>query len=108
MSRLTRSTTTRFLKRFLKPCAIKPSISGAYGPRRTHFDLGFGAVLVEDGLDALLLAALDEAAGIPGHRRVLARSRRPGRWPSWGAPRGPRGPWLGRTLLRRPGTGTED
>src|ERR1700687_1599280 len=61
MSRLTRSTTSRFLNLFLRPWAIRPSISGTYGPIRAHLDLGFRAVLIEDGLDALLLAALDQA-----------------------------------------------
>src|SRR5713101_1425605 len=62
MSRLTRSTTSRFLKRFLKPWAIRPSISGTYGPGRPYLNFVFWAILVEDGLDALLLAPFDQAA----------------------------------------------
>src|SRR3974377_1778528 len=61
MSRLTRATTRRFLKRFLKPWATRPSISGTYGSGGTHLDLEFRTVLIEDGLDALLLPALDQA-----------------------------------------------
>src|SRR5215468_9911741 len=65
MSRLTRSTTRRFRKRFRKPWAIRPSISRADGPRGPELDLGLGpalARLVEDALHALLLAALGHAA----------------------------------------------
>src|SRR5499433_2777090 len=63
MSRLTRSTTRRFLKRLRKPWAIRPSISRTYRPRGAELDLGFGLVLilVEDGLHALLLSALHDA-----------------------------------------------
>src|SRR3990170_2588535 len=88
MSRLTRSTTSRFLNRFLKPWAIRPSISGTYGPVRAHLDHGFGAIRarrVKDSLDALLLAALYQApvlcevdgdplardhVGLPPHPRI--------------------------------------
>src|SRR5499433_3129094 len=64
MSRLTRSTTRRFLKRLRKPWAIRPSISRTDRPRGAELDLGFGLVvlaLVEDGLDPLLLPALHQA-----------------------------------------------
>src|SRR6266436_2613161 len=64
MSRLTRSTTRRFLKRFLKPWAIRPSISRTYRSGWPKLDLGFGparTLLVKDGLDALLLAPFDDA-----------------------------------------------
>src|SRR6266705_1856716 len=65
MSRLTRSTTRRFLKRFLKPWAIRPSITRTYGSGWPKPDLGFGpalTLLVKDGFDALLLAPFDDAA----------------------------------------------
>src|SRR5215468_4776575 len=63
MSRLTRSTTRRFLKRLRKPWAIRPSISRTDRPRGAELDLRFGLVLalVEDGLDPLLLSALHDA-----------------------------------------------
>src|SRR3990172_6635198 len=88
MWRLTRSTTSGVLNLFLMPWAIRPSISGTYGPVRAHLDLEFGAIRarrVEDGLDALLLAALRQApvlcevdgdplarddVGIPPHPRI--------------------------------------
>src|SRR5262245_65600375 len=91
MSRLTRSTTRRLLKRFLRLWAIKPSISRAYRPSRAVLDLGFrlaALLLVEDRLHPLLLAALDQApvlgdvdrdplarhhVGVPPHTRVAAR-----------------------------------
>src|SRR5262249_17835199 len=85
MSRLTPLTTTRLLKRFRKPWAISPStrlsVSSAGGARRRLVRRRrlLLVLRIEDGLHALLLAALDHAAilgeidgdALAGHHVVL-------------------------------------
>src|SRR5260370_1077137 len=83
MSRLTRLTTTRLRNRLRRPWAIRPSTSASRALSGRRLGARGGLVLglgVEDRLDPLLLAALDEAAvlrevdrdPLAGHHVVVA------------------------------------